>query len=242
MIKSVIRKALNRIGVSLQRANPSSPISEAVPLVLPKVSIPEAIGDKTPILVLEPEASEGNVSLLELLVINTLVAQRAPKFLFEIGTFDGRTSMNMAANAVKDAALYTLDLPKEDLGETAFSLHAADRQYVDKPQSGRRFAGTVHAERITQLYGDSAKFDFSPYYGKMEVIFIDGSHAYDYVKSDTAAALKLAADSALIIWHDYHPFWKEAVQALEELQSSGGVYANLRNIAGTTLVILELSR
>jgi len=33
--------------------------------------------------------------------------------IFEIGTFDGRTTRNMAANVTKDGHVYTLDLPSD---------------------------------------------------------------------------------------------------------------------------------
>ena len=51
-------------------------------------------------------------------------------------------------------------------------------------------------KQITQLYGDSANFDFSPYAGRMGLVFVDGSHSYDYVLQDTASALRLASDHA----------------------------------------------
>jgi predicted O-methyltransferase YrrM len=244
LIKRAFRKLLNRLGFDLHRI--SAPLSSTrvapVPFLLPKIPPNEIANGDSAVFVVEPEWSNGNVSLLELLIINTLIAKRAPKVLFEIGTFDGRTSMNMVSNAVKSATLYTLDLPKDDLEKTVYALHDFDKQYVDKTKSGLRFAGTAYEKQIIQLYGDSAKFDFSPYYGKMEFIFIDGSHAYEYVKNDTAVALKLAADSALIIWHDYDPFWMGVVQALDEFLVSGGIFQNIRNVAGTTLAVMEFSR
>ena len=42
-----------------------------------------------PINILESASADGNVSLLELLTLNTLVARQSPRALFEIGTFDG---------------------------------------------------------------------------------------------------------------------------------------------------------
>jgi hypothetical protein len=37
----------------------------------------------------------------------------------------------------------------------------------------------------------------------MDLIFIDGSHAYSYVISDSEKALKMIAPNGLILWHDY---------------------------------------
>ena len=75
-------------------------------------------------------------------------------------------------------------------------------------------------ERITQLYGDSASFDFSPWYGQMDFVFVDGAHAYNYVVNDTNIALKLLNPrGGIIIWHDYG-VWKGVTRALNELREN----------------------
>jgi predicted O-methyltransferase YrrM len=244
MLKSTIKRALNSVGFDFHRLDPATVarLSRKVPLRLPTIGLKEIFTGEQAIKILEPETANGNVTLLELVVINTLVAKRAPRVLFEIGTFDGRASLNMIANAAHGAKLFTLDLPAAQVETTAFALDEADRQYAKKSVSGARFAGTPQEKQIVQLLGDSAQFDFSPYRGTAEVIFIDGSHAHAYVKSDTANALKIAADSAIIIWHDYTPYWDGVVDGLHELQAEGGPLKNLRQVAGTSLAVLDYSR
>src|SRR6185369_3239039 len=36
-----------------------------------------------------------------------------------------------------------------------------------------------------------------------DLIFIDGSHAYSYVKNDTEKALRMLKEGGLLLWHDY---------------------------------------
>ena len=51
-------------------------------------------------------------------------------------------------------------------------------------------------------------FDFSPYYGKIDFVFIDANHSYAYVRSDTENALRTLSPEGVILWHDYdfiHP-------------------------------------
>ena len=58
--------------------------------------------------------------------------------------------------------------------------------------------------KITQLYGDSRKFDYAGLNKKFDVIFIDGDHHYEAVRSDTANVLKhLANENTIVVWHDY---------------------------------------
>ena len=91
--------------------------------------------------VIEPAVANGNVSIYELLAIVLLVRARQPKALFEIGTFDGRTTLNLAANALKDSRVHTLDLPSSRLDQTRFNVEEIEQIYIAKPVSGSRFLG-----------------------------------------------------------------------------------------------------
>ncbi|MBA3961640.1 MAG: class I SAM-dependent methyltransferase [Chthoniobacterales bacterium] len=199
----------------------------------------EILSPKLDLTLLEPLVEGGNVSILELMVITQLAQRADPPIAFEIGTFDGRTTLNIAANLKADGNVYTLDLPRTGLGETQFELAPGEEAFVDKKESGARFAETNYARRITQLFGDSATFDFSPYQGKAGLIFVDGSHAFDYVRQDSVSALRLAAENAVILWHDYQQDWPGVIRALNELQQSNPACRSLTRIEGTSLVMLK---
>lgn len=210
--------------------------ARAVPQTVPKVSPDEVLAGCDTIKVCEPDAVLGNVTLLETVIINHLVADRKPRGMLEIGTFDGRTTLNLAANAPADAKIVTIDLPAQQLDSTALVIEEGDKAHIDKDVSGARFLQRPEAKQITQVYGDSATFDFSPYHGQMDLVFVDGAHSYEYVLSDTKVALDLLRDGAgVILWHDYGSY-PGVTRALNELQASGGIYAGLRHIEGTSLV------
>lgn len=172
----------------------------------------------------------------ELRCIAKIVKFHQPGTIFEIGTFDGRTTLNMALNA-PNATIYTLDLPREEMCKTELRIKKADLTFIDKDISGARFIGTEYGKRITQIYADSAKYDYRPMYNDIDLVFIDGSHAYDYVVSDTLNALKLLRnEKGVIIWHDYG--WREVIQALNEFYTNNKSFAGIRNIANTTLAYL----
>lgn len=197
-----------------------------------------------PVLVDRDAPANGNVSPYELEVIASLVRANAPQVIFEIGTFDGRTSLNMAANAPEGATVFTLDLPPEGLGSTAFPLELNEDMYVKKERSGARFADAVKRYNIVQLLGNSGTFDFAPYYGKVDFMFIDGSHAYEYVKSDTIAALKMVRKGGIIIWHDFvrngfTPF-PGVPRALKEFHLTDRCFLGLTQIQGTSIVYLKV--
>jgi len=208
-------------------------ITDGIEPSMPVIGVDQITNDGTPIRLFELEPRHGNITLLELIVLSRLVRERAPRSLFEIGTFDGRTTLNLAANAPDDAVVHTLDLPSNQ--PTAYALSAADYQFVNKPVSGSRIVATPYAERVKQLYGDSATFDFSPY--RADFVFVDGSHAYEYVLNDSRRALQLAGDGpAVIVWHDYG-VWDGVTRAIHELSTHDPRFANLRWVRGTSLVV-----
>jgi predicted O-methyltransferase YrrM len=206
------------------------------PRLLPVVGIDDVTSPETRVMLAEPMGVDGNVSLLELLVIARLVGERVPRSLFEIGTFDGRTTLALAANAPDDAVVYTLDLPAGT--HTQLSLAPAERQFVDKSGSGTRLRGHSASGKVRQLFGDSAALDFRPY--AAQLVFVDGSHAYEYVLEDSETALGMVwrGGGGVVLWHDYGS-WEGVTRALNELHARDARFSGLRSIAGTTLAILD---
>ncbi len=208
------------------------------PKRIPEVDISRLVPDEVTETVLEsPNAGlDGNVPPHELRIICKLVKHFRPATIFEIGTFDGRTTVNMAANAPKETRIFTLDLPAAAVNRTALRIKSGDTAFIVKKQSGREFLRQEQeGEMITQLLGDSAAFDYTPYKNRMDFVFVDGSHSYEYVLSDTEVALNLLREGkGIVLWHDYG--WREVVHALNELYERHPQLGFLQNISGTSLV------
>ncbi|MDP6745173.1 MAG: class I SAM-dependent methyltransferase [SAR324 cluster bacterium] len=210
--------------------------------LIPAVPITDIVsaGVKPNILDSSEVDDDGNVTPLELESICKVINHYRPKSMLEIGTFDGMTTLHLSMNADDDAEIYTLDLPREKINETALRVKTGEKTFIDKDTPGRQFLKREeHAKRITQLLGDSAAFDFSFYESKLDFVFVDGSHSYEYVYNDTEVALKLMRDGkGIIMWHDYG--WREVVQALNEIYTENEVLKNAKNIENTSLVFLKL--
>src|ERR1700733_484438 len=212
--------------------------------MIPRVCYPDLVSGDIAILSRERSTNiDGNVSDFEIDVINRLVKYNDPKTIFEIGTFDGRTTLNMASHSGQDARVFTLDLPPSSIDETALTIDAGDRLFIDKPASGIRFVGTDVAHKIKQLFGDSATFDFSSFAGKIDFLFVDGSHSYEYVIKDSLTALNLIKPNGIILWHDYVPEgptpWPGLTRALHQMYISDTRFNGMRHIAGTAIVLLQ---
>jgi predicted O-methyltransferase YrrM len=127
--------------------------------------------------------------------------------MFEFGTATGRTAYLWAVNSPPDARVHTLTLPPEAAGDYAAargdSRRAATRALGESAYSRFRYTGTPAEAKVDQLYGDSKAFDETPYVGRCDLVFVDGSHAYSYLESDSAKALRMLAPGGICLWHDY---------------------------------------
>lgn len=182
----------------------------------------------------------GNVSFGELGVLaGAAAAVRPRQQIIEIGTFDGRTTLNLAINAPADVEVITLDLPPD--APTHYPLAPGERVFVEKPLPGERFRRAAppwaaRTAKIRQVLGDSSKYDWSEHFGRAGLVFVDGSHAYDCVLADSETALKLLAKKGVVIWHDYG-VWDGVTRALEEFEAKHRL--GLTHISGTTLAVFK---
>ena len=57
---------------------------------------------------------------------------------------------------------------------------------------------------VTSYDADSTTFDYSPFAGRCDLVFVDGGHGYAAVRSDTRNAFRLLRDErSVVVWHDY---------------------------------------
>jgi len=135
--------------------------------------------------------------------------------IVEFGTFDGRTTFNLALNA-GDSTVTTIDLPGADDGSNVEGkLYGS----YDSGACIRRAAASVR-DRITEIKSDSRTVDLSPLFGTIGLVFIDGGHDEDVCRHDTALALQLAHPGGVVVWDDYTPYWP-------------GVYTVVNDVART---------
>jgi predicted O-methyltransferase YrrM len=171
-----------------------------------------------------------SMELEEMVVAATIARFTRARRVVEIGTFDGNTALNLAANLGDDGRVVTLDLPPEGTESGNGSTHYADgkpapfavRQYLDHPMRSR----------IRQVYGDSATIDWRTLGGPFDLALIDGDHTTPYVLADTRHALSVLAPGGIVLWHDYE--WRSVSAAIDTAVARG---EPLHWIRGTRLAI-----
>ena len=187
---------------------------------LPPVTPTQLVGHSGPYTLRLGENGLEFNELEDLLLLKLLVMLQ-PRAVFEIGTFLGTRTALLASQGPADLRIFTLDLPPG----TTPGAEITDHHVVERTHSelGRKFRGTAWESQITQLFGDSARFDFSPYHRAIDLIYIDGSHSYAYVVSDTHNAIAMVRDGGVLLWDDYGSVRSEygTTRYLESLRRRG---------------------
>ena len=164
------------------------------------------------------------------------VLARDARRLFEFGTCTGKTAYLWARNQPPGGTVTTLTLAPEQAGllhpEPGDDPVALAHAEAESQFSRFLYTGTEAEGRIEQLYGDSKQFNGEPYAECCDVVFVDGSHAYSYVVSDSAMAMRMTRPGGLVLWHDYSPECPGVFRALNELATR----FPLVHVQGTTLV------
>ena len=175
----------------------------------------------------------GQLPMAESAVLASVCQHLRPERIFEIGTYRGASALNMAMNTPPQTEILTLDLDPAARVETKYRLEMGDIGGVPFAL-GECYRGTAFEPRIRQLYGDSALFDFRPFYASADLVFVDGNHGYENVKSDSENAFRVVRPGGVVLWDDYHLEWGPAVMRyLNEIGNAKRIF----QIAGTRLAI-----
>ena len=134
---------------------------------------------------------DGTSQVIDLAVLKSIAAKIENCDYLEIGSWRGESVVNVADTG---ANCVVVNLPKADM--IAMGLN---KDYIENHHFFYK-----NNTKIKIVDADSTKLDFSSLNQKFDLIFVDGSHHYEDVKSDSINAFELLKDeNSIIIWHDY---------------------------------------
>ncbi len=180
---------------------------------------------------------DGAMPWVDLVAILTIMHDRQPKCMFEIGTFFGYTTRVLALN-FPQTTIHTIDLPESfDRSKDAADIPKDDFHLIETRRVGEAFRSDASVRNIIQHFGDTATWDFEKV-KDATFFFIDGSHTYQYVRNDTEKCLALCKDRrATILWHDCDRGHPEVLRYLAELVQA---QFPIKRVGWTHLAILEI--
>ncbi len=159
-----------------------------------------------------------SLDLQELACVLSVMKLIGARKVLEIGTYDGFSALNLAANMDDGGIVCTVDLPKE--------------QAAIGSKLGSKFKGQPEAGRIKQVSGDSTRLNWGDLGGPFDLIIIDGCHEFYYVEKDTQNAFSNIGRGGVIFWHDYG-YFHQVSDAVDRKAKSVDISA----IKGTRLAV-----
>jgi len=216
---------------------------------LQRVSLLEIFPNSKEVEIVLPRALDRrfgvSISVEEATILCVIERCVMARKVLEIGTFDGNTTLALAANLQKGGEVVTVDLPPDfDLRNQRALLKYPDAQINLTPRTelGRQHQNHPSSHLIRQIYGDSAVIDWGGLGGPFDLIFIDGCHTEEYVQSDTQNALNQLTEKGVIVWHDYSMI-PEVCKVVDRLATSRHEDLRVFAIEGARLAIgLKTSR
>ncbi|MGP8200067.1 MAG: O-methyltransferase [Limisphaerales bacterium] len=157
--------------------------------------------------------SYASISMIETASLILLMKKAGAGNVFEFGTFKGISVTQFALNLPADSLICTLDLPDE-MSNTKFAItDPGDLGIAIETGKGSLVPPELRP-RVTFIQQDSAALDISPYAGRMDFVFVDGAHNYDYIKNDSEKAWQMLRNGGIIAWHDCRPQDPDVVRYL----------------------------
>src|SRR5579864_5803701 len=124
-----------------------------------------------------------DIRLLETYLLVTAIRVVNAKRIFEFGTFFGSTTLNLALNSPPDTEILTLDLGRGDAKGLEQDAADAPLTQMHFDRTAMDYSGISVCTKIKELTGNSRVFDFSQLRDSIDLVFIDGGHDYETVKS-----------------------------------------------------------
>lgn len=164
------------------------------------------------IKVMFPPVEIGSITLVDQIILLSLIELVNPERILEIGTYQGYSTRLFLNNSVASEVV-SIDLPSTDisLGEEVDKNRVLqDGRYNDdylravQAKTGTKYLADLNAnerKRIKLIKCDSTKLDFRVL-GSIQFAFIDGGHSLEIVNQDTINVLK-QLESGVVVWHDY---------------------------------------
>lgn len=195
-----------------------------------RISIAQICKKNDLVNIFHPIDDRGGMTIQEISYLILISKSFDVKHVLEIGSFRGRTSLNLVRNK-QNLKLYTLDLPEgiSDDKDLQFRLKNTDKVQAfddNKNYYLNKYKDSIEGQSYA-FHGDSAIFDFDIFKVKFDMIIIDASHKYENVLIDSENAIKYLNKNGIIIWHDYSIAHIEVVKAIHKIKKKYNITVSL---------------
>ena len=175
----------------------------------------------------------GGARFEEILFIASIARHLDPRQVLEIGTCEGRTTINIARNCPSLVKLYTLNLPPDDDLNSRWLPQDRFIYEETKARIGANFRNTPYEEKIEQIYANSQDYSFARH-APIDLALIDAGTQSDYVINDSESCWKILRQGGVVIWRAYN-YADGVTMGVDAFAQKRGI--KVFNIYKTTLAV-----
>jgi hypothetical protein len=168
-----------------------------------------------------------NVALDENALVLAIAAHTEAEFIFEFGPHDRNHAVGIS-NHMGDG---TMAITHDTCPSAANDMQGRGFAHLLKPDVIAKADVLTHVDR---LHGKDARLEYAPWLGACDLVLVDASSAYDYVKCDSLTAFHLVKPRGVVLWNNYDSA-PGVTHCLNELHRGYRCFRNLRRIADTHL-------
>ena len=133
---------------------------------------------------------DGTSRVIDIALLRALCRKFEDCQYLEIGSWRGESLANVSQIAKE---VYSVSLSDAEMKQFGFEKEIKLQRIFSED-----------LPNVTHIKHNSFTFDFESLNKKFDIVFVDGDHSYEGVKTDTKSAFSLLKDeNSLIVWHDY---------------------------------------
>jgi len=163
-------------------------------------------------------------------VLNVLIKYYNINNYLEIGSHNGASMSYVVRQKTTTMNCYGIDLFENTFGHYKKDEISLERTYSNIQKNN------LSKSNINLIQGDSSKDSTIDKLKNLlsnktiDLLFIDGDHSYNMVKSDFETYSKFLSNNAIIVFDDYNKKWKEVIKFVntigEDFERIGLVFDN----------------
>lgn len=165
------------------------------------------------------------------------IAALAPARVFEFGTNWGVSTTLMALNTPPQTRLRTLDVCREMFSAEHLAADPELGMILSREHTGWQYRqNPALAGRVEQIFADSLSYEM-PAEPACDFVLVDACHQFEFVKKDTANALRCLAPGGWMMWHDFYPDVSSWTDVFRFVSGFAKTHPGVVHVTGTRIAL-----
>lgn len=190
------------------------------------------------------DAIDGRICHHKVVVLHIICKLYSIKNYLEIGVHNG-SSMSYVVQEPSTKTCYGIDLFEDTRGIQSFDVVKYQQDNLTMEKSYQNIQRNNHNSQIHLISGDSSAKETIEKVNEMvnepiNLLFIDGSHAYDGVRQDFQNYQKLVKVGGFIVFDDYEPNYPDVMKVVNDHVKTNASFETIGVFENNELIVRKI--